>query len=113
MAGDPIAPTATGAWGQTAIIPLWVPVVVFAHVFAAFWLLKTWMLNAPAVQRKVRQEGRAMSKLAKQASQKLRAGLKQGSAAGATVAAGKAGRTESLDDAAGNGAAAGDQVAIQ
>lgn len=28
--------------GSTSIYALWVPVVVFAHVFAAFWLLKTY-----------------------------------------------------------------------
>lgn len=37
-----IEPTITGELGATAITALWVPVVVFAHVFAAFWLLKTW-----------------------------------------------------------------------
>jgi len=43
-------PTATGVKGHTAIIALWVPVVVFAFSFAAFWLLKTWCV---AVERAV------------------------------------------------------------
>jgi hypothetical protein len=29
----------------TAIVSLWVPVAVFAHLFAAFWLLKTVLLG--------------------------------------------------------------------
>lgn len=29
--------------GGTSIYALWVPVVVFAHAFAAFWLLKTYL----------------------------------------------------------------------
>lgn len=29
---------------ETAIIGLWVPVVVFAHVFSAFWFLKTFLV---------------------------------------------------------------------
>ena len=35
-------PTMEGELGRTSIVQLWVPVVVFAHVFAFFWLLKTW-----------------------------------------------------------------------
>ena len=38
----PFRPTAAGELGTTAVAALWVPVVVFAHVFAGFWLLKTW-----------------------------------------------------------------------
>lgn len=37
-----ILPTAVGGLGQTAVPQLWIPVVVFAHLFAVFWLLKTW-----------------------------------------------------------------------
>lgn len=35
------------AMHDTAIITLWVPVVVFAHVFAAFWFIKTYLLYDP------------------------------------------------------------------
>ena len=47
-----VLPTAVGAWGHTSIVQLWVPVVVFAHLFAAYWLLKTWMLSAPRAGRR-------------------------------------------------------------
>jgi hypothetical protein len=40
-----VRPTAVGAKGQTSIVALWVPVVVFANLFAAFWLLKTWCVQ--------------------------------------------------------------------
>jgi hypothetical protein len=31
----------------TAIVGLWVPVVVFAHLFSAFWFIKTWLVYDP------------------------------------------------------------------
>lgn len=98
-----LLPTATGEWGQTAIIALWVPVVAFAHAFALFWLAKTWMLNSPALQRKARMQTRQMTKLAKQASLKIQTAIK-----GATPPPGpKVPNRHSVDDAE---AAAGDQT---
>jgi hypothetical protein len=35
----------------TAIVELWVPVVVFAHVFAAFWFLRLYLLHDPRALR--------------------------------------------------------------
>jgi hypothetical protein len=32
---------------DTAIVGLWVPVVVFAHIFAGFWFIKTYLLYDP------------------------------------------------------------------
>uniref|UniRef100_A0A383VRM2 ABC transporter domain-containing protein n=1 Tax=Tetradesmus obliquus TaxID=3088 RepID=A0A383VRM2_TETOB len=32
---------------ETAIVGLWVPVVVFAHVFSAFWFIKTFLVYDP------------------------------------------------------------------
>jgi len=92
-----ILPSFTGAWGHTAIISLWVPVVVFAHAFAAFWLFKTWMLNSPAMQRRTRAQARNINRFTKAATLKLRGSIvrRDGKAA--------------VDDAA----VAGDQVAIQ
>jgi hypothetical protein len=31
----------------TAIVALWVPAVVFAHVFAVFWFIRTWLIYDP------------------------------------------------------------------
>jgi hypothetical protein len=39
---QPTAGTAGLTPGSTTVVALWVPVVVFAHLFAGFWLLKTW-----------------------------------------------------------------------
>ncbi|KIY92351.1 hypothetical protein MNEG_15612 [Monoraphidium neglectum] len=44
---------ATGEWGHTSITPLWVPVLVFAHLYAAFWLYRAWRLNAPPAKKHV------------------------------------------------------------
>lgn len=95
MAGPdhPIPPSATGAWGHTSIVALWVPVVVFAHVFAAFWLLKTVMLNVPSLRRKAR---RSAGKSVKHVSSVRAAGGKVQLTAGGAAAA-----------------RAGDQVSIQ
>ena len=37
------------AYQNTVIYALWVPVVVFAHLFAFYWLVKTYMLNSAGV----------------------------------------------------------------
>jgi hypothetical protein len=47
------------ASSTTAIVPLWVPVAVFAHVFAAFWLLKTVLLGGSSAlfkKKKVKKQ---------------------------------------------------------
>lgn len=43
----------------TAIVPLWVPVAVFAHVFAAFWLLKTVLLGGSSALFKKKKAKKA------------------------------------------------------
>jgi ABC-type multidrug transport system fused ATPase/permease subunit len=101
-----IAPSFVGAWGHTAIIPLWVPVVVFAHAFAAFWLFKTWMLNSPALQRRMRANARAINRFTRTATLRVR-----GSLGGRTSLDGKGGRL-SIDDTTAAGGNA-DQVNIQ
>jgi hypothetical protein len=83
-----VQPTAVGAAGKTSIILLWVPVIAAAHLFAAFWLVKTWLLKSPLGKK---QPARTPSR-AKAASMKV--------AGGAERVAG--------DDVAG-----ADQVAIQ
>ncbi|KAI8464872.1 MAG: P-loop containing nucleoside triphosphate hydrolase protein [Monoraphidium minutum] len=88
----PMRPTYEGAAGQTAIIPLWVPVVVVAHLFAAFWLFKTWMLNTP-MGKKTRAATRVPSR------------TKGGSLKDMAAPAGAAGR--------GDVAVGSDQVAIE
>jgi hypothetical protein len=51
----PIQPTAFGDAGKTSIFALWIPMVAFAHFFAAFWLVRTWMLNSPLARRKAKR----------------------------------------------------------
>jgi hypothetical protein len=68
-------PTYIGGKGETSIIELWVPVVVLAHLFAAFWLFKTLMLNSPGLQRRARAKTRQMTRLAKHASIKVRGSI--------------------------------------
>jgi hypothetical protein len=112
MAGEPIPPTVTGAAGQTSIIALWVPVVVFAHAFAAFWLAKTWLLNSPGLQRKARAHTRVATKLVRRASQKVAASIKPSASkahGGALAAVGSLVKGPGLDA----GASGGDQVSIQ
>jgi hypothetical protein len=40
---------------ETAIVGLWVPVVVFAHVFSAFWFIKTFLVYDPRPLRLFRR----------------------------------------------------------
>jgi hypothetical protein len=59
----------------TAIVNLWVPVAVFAHVFAAFWLLKTVLLGGSSAfftkkKAKKQDTGQPSSPLAPSASVK-------------------------------------------
>jgi hypothetical protein len=59
----------------TAILQLWVPVAVFAHVFAAFWLLKTVLLGGSSSlfakkKAKKQDQGQPGSPLALSASVK-------------------------------------------
>jgi hypothetical protein len=68
-------PTYVGAKGETSILALWVPVVVFAHFFAAFWLLKTLLLNMPGLQRRMRSKTRQVTRLTKRASVKVRGSI--------------------------------------
>lgn len=54
--------------GSTAITALWVPVVIFAHIFAFFWLVKTYLLHDPRAlglfSRKKKQEPVASNSVA-------------------------------------------------
>jgi hypothetical protein len=40
---------------ETAIVELWVPVIVFAHVFSAFWFIKTFLVYDPRPLRLFRR----------------------------------------------------------
>jgi len=50
---------------NTAIVALWVPVVVLAHVFAAFWFLKTYLLYDPRPLAAIRRRRSSGAKLPK------------------------------------------------
>eukprot|EP00879_Flechtneria_rotunda_P017044 GHRR01017850.1.p1 GENE.GHRR01017850.1~~GHRR01017850.1.p1 ORF type:complete len:820 (+),score=223.92 GHRR01017850.1:95-2554(+) len=50
---------------DTAIVGLWVPVVVFAHLFAGFWFLKTFLLYDPRPLAALRRKSSSNGKTAK------------------------------------------------
>lgn len=50
---------------NTAIVALWVPVVVFAHLFAGFWFIKTFLLYDPRPLAAIRRRRSSGAKLPK------------------------------------------------
>jgi hypothetical protein len=112
-AGEPIPASFTGAWGHTAITSLWVPVVVFAHVFAAFWLAKTWMLNSPALNRGKRSGSKTASKVVKVTPDKVQAALKTSGGAAPGAPRVKGAKAVAVAPAAAPHVVGAEQVAIQ
>ncbi|GBF96283.1 ABC transporter G family [Raphidocelis subcapitata] len=101
---QPTAGTAGLTPGSTTVIALWVPVVVFAHLFAGFWLLKTWLLNSPSLfgrkgARSMRSKSGVSQRLASSVSAAKSSLRSQPALGGAAAAEGSPRRATPVIDA--------------